>query len=57
MQDPNIQDEVSEEEIPLGQRFFDSWFLLLALGMIIMAVFFTGWGIYEIFSLPQAPLP
>ncbi len=57
MQDPNIQDEVNEEEIPLGQRFFDSWFLLLALGMIIMAVFFTGWGIYEIFSLPQAPLP
>ena len=45
------------EKPPLGQRFFDSPFILLALGMVIMAVFFTLWGLYEITSLPQATLP
>ncbi len=44
-------------EIPWGQRFFDRPFLLLALGVLIMAVFFTGWGLWEITSLPPAPLP
>jgi diguanylate cyclase (GGDEF)-like protein len=43
--------------LPLGQRLLDSPFLLLAAGMIVMFVFFTGWGLVEIFSLKQAPLP
>ena len=42
---------------PLGQRLFDNVFLLLALGMIIMLVVFTGWGMWEIFTMPQATLP
>jgi hypothetical protein len=46
-----------DEPIPLGQRLLDSPFLLLAAGMIVMFVFFTGWGLVEIFSLKQAPLP
>ena len=46
-----------DEEIPLGQRFFDSPFLLLALGMLIMFVIYTGWGMLEIMSLDPAPLP
>ncbi len=45
------------EAIPWGQRFFDRPFLLLFLGLVIMAVFFTGWGLWEINSLPPAPLP
>ena len=45
------------EAIPWGQRFFDRPFLLLFLGLAIMAVFFTGWGLWEINSLPPAPLP
>lgn len=45
------------EEIPAGQRFFDSPFLLLALGMLIMFVIYTGWGMLEILSLGPAPLP
>jgi hypothetical protein len=49
--------EPPNEKIPLGQRLFDSPFLLLAAGIIVMAVFFTGWGIYEILSLPKAGLP
>ncbi len=47
----------ADAEIPWGQRFFDRPFLLLFLGIIIMAVFFTGWGLWEITSLPPAPLP
>ena len=45
------------EEVPLGQRLFDNMFLLLALGLLVMFVFFTGWGMYEIMSLPPATLP
>lgn len=43
--------------IPLGQRLLDRPFLLLAAGIIVMAVFYTLWGLYEILSLPKAPLP
>lgn len=45
------------EKIPLGQRFFDNVFLLLALGLLVMFVFFTGWGMWEITHLPPATLP
>lgn len=45
------------EEVPLSQRLFDNMFLLLALGLLVMFVFFTGWGMYEIMSLPPATLP
>ena len=47
----------ADEEIPLGQRLFDRPFLLLWAGMIIMLVFYTGWGLLEIMSLDPAPLP
>lgn len=43
--------------IPLGQRLFDSPFLLLIACILVMFVFFTGWGLIEIFSLTEAPLP
>ena len=45
------------EEIPLGQRLCERPFLLLAVGIAIMAVFYTGWGLVEIASLTKAPLP
>ncbi len=50
-------DAAPPEEIPAGQRFFDNYFLLLALGLIVMVVFFTGWGMVEIMTLPEASLP
>lgn len=50
-------DPAEEERIPLGQRFYDSPFLLLGLGLLIMVVFFTLWGLWEIQSLGPAPLP
>jgi hypothetical protein len=49
--------EPPNDKIPLGQRLFDSPFLLLAAGMIVMALFFTGWGLYEILTLPASRLP
>lgn len=49
--------ENPEYQVPLGQRLFDSPWLLLTAGLAVMFIFYTGWGLYEIFSLPQAPLP
>jgi hypothetical protein len=43
--------------IPLGQRLLDRPFLLLIVSLVVMFVFFTGWGLVEIASLTQAPLP
>jgi hypothetical protein len=45
------------EEIPLGQRLFDRPFLLLAACIVVMFVFYTGWGLLEMTSLDPAPLP
>jgi len=45
------------EEIPLGQRLFDSPYLLLVACLVVMFVFYTGWGLLEIASLTDAPLP
>ncbi|MBK9071473.1 MAG: hypothetical protein IPL79_10785 [Myxococcales bacterium] len=39
------------------QQLYDRPLLLLALGMLVMLVFYTGWGLYEILSLPTALLP
>lgn len=47
----------AEETPPLGQRLFDNMYLLLALGLLVMFVIFTAWGIWEIVSMPQATLP
>jgi hypothetical protein len=45
------------DDVPLGQRLFDRPFLLLIAGMVVMLVFFTGWGLWEIFTMPPAKLP
>lgn len=50
-------DPQAPEEIPLGQRLMDSPFLLLLLGLAVMLVFYTGWGLWELYTLPSAPLP
>lgn len=49
--------EPPPEKIPFGQRLFDSPFLLLVIGIVVMAVFYTGWGLWEILTLPDARLP
>ena len=57
MSSPPPPTEEPVERPPLGQRLFDNVFLLLALGMLIMLAVYTGWGAYEILSMPQATLP
>jgi hypothetical protein len=47
----------SAEPAPLGQRFYDNVLLLLAIGLAIMLIVFTGWGLWEILTLPKATLP
>ena len=47
----------ADEAVPLGQRLLDRPFLLLIAGVLVMFLFFTGWGVLEITSLTPAPLP
>jgi hypothetical protein len=42
---------------PLGQRLYDNMFLLLALGVVIMLLVYTGWGLWELVTMPKATLP
>ncbi len=56
MPDPSDQPS-SGERVPLGQRLFDSPFLLLIAGIVVMALFYTLWGLWEVVRLPQATLP
>jgi hypothetical protein len=46
----------ADRHIPLGQRLFDNIFLLLVAGVVVVFVLYTGWGIWEILSLPPSPL-
>lgn len=46
-----------DEPIPLGQRLFDNMYLLLFLGVAVMLVVFTAWGMWEIISMPTGTLP
>jgi len=43
--------------VPLGQRLYDNPFLLLVAGIVVMLLFYTLWGLWEITSLPKATLP
>ncbi|MEX2284222.1 MAG: hypothetical protein WEE89_17170 [Gemmatimonadota bacterium] len=45
------------EPLPLAQRLFDNWLLLMIAGIAIMALVYTGWGLVEILTLPPAQLP
>jgi hypothetical protein len=46
----------ADDPVPLGQRLFDNVFLLLGAGLLIMFLFYTGWGLWEITSLPSGAL-
>jgi hypothetical protein len=51
------QRDPAQGQIPLGQRIFDSPFLLLLAGFFTATVMYTVWGLIEILTLPQSPLP
>ena len=56
--DPSPDDaDGTAERVPFGQRLFDNMYLLLALGVLVMLVVFTAWGMWEILSMPTGKLP
>jgi hypothetical protein len=36
---------------------FDNWPVLMLLGLLVMFVIYTGWGLWEIVTMPPATLP
>ena len=44
-------------DIPFLQRLYDRPFVLMAIGFAVMLILFTGWGLWELYSLPMATLP
>ena len=46
-----------QEPVPWGQKLCDSPFVLLLAGLVIIFVFYTGWGLWELYTLPPATLP
>lgn len=46
-----------EGVLPLGQRLYDNWLLLMIAGIVVMLVIYTGWGLWEIATMPTAELP
>ena len=47
----------TEEAIPYLQQLYDRPFVLLIAGIVVMFLFYTGWGMWEILSLPPSQLP
>ncbi|MBS2039891.1 hypothetical protein JST97_33205 [bacterium] len=52
-----MNDSTEELPQPFWQRVFDQPFLLLGAGLLVMFVFYTGWGMVEILTLPPSRLP
>ena len=46
-----------QEPVPAGQRLFDNIFLLLFVGVAVVGVIYTGWGLWELATMPVATLP
>lgn len=49
--------DAPDEPIPPMQKLFDHMYLLLVAGIVIMFVVYTGWGLWEILTMPAATLP
>ena len=54
---PGDDAQRDDEPRPFGQRLFDNMCLLLALGIVVMLVVYSAWGVWEIISMPQGKLP
>ncbi len=51
--DKKSENNEIKDNVPIGQLILDMPFLLLTIGMIIMLLFYTIWGLYEVMSLPE----
>ena len=56
-EEERMDEQDGREEIPLGQRLYDNWWLLLIAGVLVVSITYVGWGLWEILTLPQATLP
>jgi hypothetical protein len=54
---PQTGREAESAQMPLGQRIFDNWLLLMIAGIAIMAILYTGWGLWEVVTMQPATLP
>lgn len=55
---PEVDDRTPHDtEIPFMQRLLDRPFVLLILGVSVVGVFYTLWGLIEILTMPPATLP
>jgi hypothetical protein len=56
---PHPRPDISppDERPPLLQRLFDNVFLLLGLGIVVMLIVYTGWGMWELLTMPKGTLP
>jgi cytochrome c-type biogenesis protein CcmH/NrfG len=43
----------SLEEIPAAQQFLDNMWLLLVVSLLILAVSYVAWGLWEALSVPS----
>jgi|GEM_PF-419739 hypothetical protein len=60
MPEPSVPSSPSPpdpEQVPLGQRLYDNVFLWLIAGIAVVSILYTGWGIWEVLTLPPATLP
>ncbi len=44
----------SEERVPIWQAFFDDFYLLFLLGVVVPFIFYTIWGLIDVGSIPLA---
>ncbi|MCC6220133.1 MAG: hypothetical protein IT291_02720 [Deltaproteobacteria bacterium] len=52
-----MSNDEDNKEIPALQRLYDSPYILLLLGLLVMFVFYTIWGLLEVVLLPTGQLP
>jgi hypothetical protein len=48
---------MEEEKVHPIEKILDSPILLLLLGLAVMFLFYTFWGVLELVSLPPSSLP
>jgi hypothetical protein len=48
--DPDVEHEL--EATPWPQRMLDNLWLLLAIGVVVPALMYLGWGLWELAELP-----
>ena len=53
----DARSDTAGASVPFGQRLFDNWPVLMLLGLLVMFVIYTGWGLWEIVTMPPATLP